>query len=176
MKKIVCLILVIAISGCVSTDVKNEMDQSGETQEEEASLSKRVYYFQHKLIAKWVFESDGAFFFDMNNRNPQQLIDAASDIINPEYANKIAITPIVGRNAVSIRFPEPDSFGNCYFALIEKEGSGFSYYTYEKTMTFGEEAFVGVVGGWDNEGGHSNYGPRGYKREDEFIEDVLGPK
>ena len=168
------MILVIAVSGCVTTNVKNGVDLKEGVQKEEPSFSKKVYYFQHKLIAKWIFESNGAFFFDMNNRKSQKLIEAASDIISQEYANKIIITPIAGRNAVSIRFPEPDSFGNCYFALIKKEDVGFSYYTYEKTMTFGEEDVVGVVGGWNKEGGHNNYGSRGYNSEKEFIEETLG--
>lgn len=144
--------------------------------QEEPPLSERIYYFQHKLIPKWVFESNGEFFFDLNNRNPQQLVAAATDIVNAEYANEIIITPITNKSAVSIRFPEPNSFANCYFALIIKKDSAFSYYTYEKSMPFGKEAIFGVVGGWDNEGNHYNYGPRGYMSEEEFIEDVLNSK
>ena len=65
---------------------------------------------------------------------------------------------------------------NCYFVLVQKNESGFSYYTYEKSMKFGDEEFVGVVGGWDGEGNHSNFGPRTYRTEMEFVEDVIGQK
>jgi hypothetical protein len=40
-------------------------------------------------------------------------------------------------------------------------------------MDFGGDKIVGVVGGWDSEGNHRNYGPRSYLKEEEFIKDVL---
>lgn len=164
--------------GCTTTGIGNESNVTKTENDGKAEppLSKRVYYFQHKLIAKWVFESEGKFFFDLYNRQYEQLISAASDIISPDYAKEIVVTPIYDRNVVVIKFPEPSSMANCFYALIKKEEDTYSYYTYEKTMTFGNEPVVGVLGGWNSDGGHSNYGSRGYKTEAEFIKDVLGPE
>jgi hypothetical protein len=174
-KNISVIILSFFISACSNISVKDETDSNNTntSQVEEAPISKRIYYFQHKLIPKWVFESDGEFYFDLYNRNVERLLDAAAEIISPEYAKEIKINPLVDQNAVSISFSEPDSMANCYFVLVQKTESGYSYYTYEKTFQFDNEDFVGVVGGWDSEGNHSNFGSRSYKTEQEFVADVL---
>lgn len=39
-----------------------------------------------------------------------------------------------------------------------------------------DSGVFGVVGGWDSDGGHNNYGAREYKSSAEFIKDVLGDK
>lgn len=175
---IICILISLSsLVGCSSNGIEKSSDITLEKANDavEAPQSKRVYYLQHKLISSWVFESEGAFFFDLYNRNYGQLIDAASEMVSPEYAKEIVVTPLYDRNAVVIKFPEPSSMANCYFALVKKEGDTYSYYTYEKTMNFGNDRIVGVLGGWNAEGGHSNYGPRGYKLESDFIKDVLGP-
>ncbi|SMF19872.1 hypothetical protein SAMN02745866_01227 [Alteromonadaceae bacterium Bs31] len=172
------IVLIFLLSGCAATNVKDgsdvdDINEGKDATVSEVPFSKRVYYLQHKLISKWLFETDGAFFFDMKNGNASQLFQAASEIVSPEYADELYITPIEGREAVSIRFSEPEAYANCYYSIITKDGDEFSYYTYEKAMSFGSEPVVGVVGGWDSKGDHSNYGPRSYRSEEDFIKDVL---
>ena len=175
LKNYIFIVLALTLFGCAATEVMEVDDSKGvkDNIEEEAPVSKRIYYFQHKVISKWLFDSDGAFFFDMVNGSAGQFIEAASEIVNAEYANGIIIRPIPSRDAVLIKFPEPKSVPNCYYSILAKSGDTFSYHTYEKAMSFGGEDFVGVVGGWDSEGNHSNFGPRDYLSDDQFIMDIL---
>lgn len=175
MKSYLFLAIALLLVGCAVNDLENSAILTSEA-EAEPPRSQRIYYFQHKLISNWIFNSDGAFFFDIQHGNDAQLMEVAAKVVAPEYAEGIVITPIIGRDAVSFRFPAPDSLANCYYSLVKKDEDSYAYYTYEKTMSFGDEEFVGVVGGWDNKGEHSNYGPRTYKTEQEFIEDILKSK
>lgn len=172
MKNCIFIVFTFLLIGCSATEVK-DVKEPEKNEASEVPIAKRIYYFQHNLIRDWLFESDGEFFFDMKNGDVDYLIQAAAEIVNPEYADEIYITPIAGKDAVSIRFPEPNAYANCYYSIIKKDGDVFSYYTYEKTMNFGDESIVGVVGSWDSEGRHSNFGARGYSSEEEFIEDIL---
>ena len=175
MKSMVFLFLLLLV-GCAATTVKTEEPVAAALDSETVSrpLSKRIYYLQHKVISKWVFESSGAFFADLQAGNTVRLLSVAERIVTPEYAQGVTVTPVDGKEAVLIRFPEPTSPANCFFALIEKTNDGFSYYTYEKTLNLGEYNVAGVLGGWDQQGQHSNYGPRSYKTFAEFIKDALG--
>jgi len=166
----------IMLAGCASTDVKNysEEPSSDESVKNEVPLSKKVYYVQHRLIPNWLFSSEGAFFSDMQNGVTSELITATRDIVSQEFANQIVISAIVGQQAVLITFPEPESPPNCFYAIIEKTETGFKYTTYESTIDVTNSGIAGVVGGWDIEGGHQNYGPRGYKKASDFVNDVFG--
>lgn len=160
----------IFLIGCNAT--LPDKDQA-ENQNTELSYAKKVYYFQHKLIPQWVFESEGAFFFDLYNRQLEQFMLAAIDLLGEEYASQILVTSLYDNNSILIEFPKPNQFGNCFFALIVKEGDSYSYYTYEKTIKLGNDRIQGFVGGWGVEGGHRNYGPRSYKTSTDFVKDVL---
>ncbi|MDP5211311.1 hypothetical protein [Microbulbifer sp. 2205BS26-8] len=165
--------LIIILSGCTTTELSNAYKPIA-VEKGKLPASKRIYYFQHKLISKWVFESEGAFFFDIYNGQIGQLIEAASEIVDSDYANEVTVVPLYDRDAVLIKFPEPKALANCFFALIKKEGNSYSYYTYEKTVNIEGEAVAGVLGGWNSDGGHRNFGLRGYKSENQFIADVFG--
>ena len=152
----------------VTTPAPNSKSSAGEIPE-----SQKIYYLQHKLISKWVFESKGAFFSDLQRGNVDQLISAASEIVSADYAKEIKVTRIENREAILITFPLPKNISDCYFAIVEKSGDKFNYYTYEKTLSFGDSVFKGVLGGWSEDGSHSNYGQRTYETSDEFIKDVF---
>jgi hypothetical protein len=188
MKKmlIMCLLSIHFIcSGCSTTEKINntsknksnekasQLSPSTENSSNEIPLSKKIYGFQHKLIPKWVFESEGKFFSDIKSGNISKLASAASEVVSPEYAIGVTVTPIENKEAVLITFPEPEDMAHCYFAIVEKIDSNYRYITYEKTFSFGDSKFVGAVGGWNEHGGHDNYGPRLYKTASEFIKDVL---
>ena len=140
----------------------------------EVSEDRKVYFFQHKLLARWVFESDGNFLKDLLFGNDLQMFQAATEIVSEDYAQNIQVVPFQKENAVLLIFPEPNFPANCYFAIIRATDQGHSYTTYEKTFKFSEDdAFVGVVGSWDAEGGHSNHGPRTYADSDSFVAEIL---
>ena len=179
--RLVCTFSVILLSACASVETQedasnDQVEQNENTAQtiEETPIGQRIYYFQHKLIPRWVYGSEGAFFQHLYNRNAAQLFQAAVEIVSQEYAEGLLITPVMGRDAVVIRFPEPSEMGDCYYALVLKKGSDFSYITYEKTLAFDSDEFVAVLGGWSQKGSHQNYGIRGYRSEQEFIDDVLG--
>ncbi len=155
----------------VATPAPNSKSSAGEILE-----SREIYYLQHKLIPKWVFESKGAFFSYLQSGNVDRFITLASDIVSPDYAKEIKVTRIENREAVLITFPLPKNISECYFAIVEKSGDKFNYYTYEKTLSFGDSVFKGVLGGWSEGGSHSNYGQRAYETSAEFIKDVFSKK
>lgn len=183
--------IVLLLAGCGSTTVKDNANSEAGTGEansvaqssaehssaggeQEIPLDKRIYYLQHRLIPDWVFQSEGEFFFDIYNGQVDQLMDAVADLVSPEYARQIDVTPLYDKNAVVIRFPPPEEMPQCFYVLVKKRDDGFHYYTYEKAMNFGDDSVVGVLGGWDSEGSHQNYGPRSYSAQQDFVSDVLG--
>jgi len=168
----------IMMMGCVGNSPTLEPAGATPSREaaEERSLSQRIYHLQHKVIARWVFESECAFYTDLRHGDIDQLLSAAEEIVTPEYARGMHVTPIENREAVLIAFPPPYSPPNCYYAIVEKVGDGFRYFTYESTIGVGNVRAFGAVGGWDGEGNHYNYGPRTYRGPAEFAADVLGEK
>jgi hypothetical protein len=164
--------LILCVSGC-ATQQSTKVSAPNQTNQNEPQISKSIYFFQHKLIAQWLYESDGAFFSDLKNGDVTRFMEVASEVINPEYANNIVVTDLAEHDAVLITFPDPYDFPNCYFVLMKKQGATFSYYTYEKTMDLGEQNIGGVLGGWTAEGSHLNYGPRSYRTAPDFVKDVL---
>lgn len=174
MKYVLCLFLIL-IAGCAATPPKQEPESATSSQNaEEPSESQRIYYFQHRVISKWVFESEGWFYADLLHGNLEKLVNAAEEIVSTDYANGLAVTPLEGHPAILIVFPHPDAPPNCYYALIVKDGDNeFRYFTYESTIDITKSRIYGVVGGWDREGSHSNFGGRTYKTSEEFVADVL---
>ncbi len=175
--KLALYVMIVLVAGCAANGPQPPATAPAPAPAEDAEdapISKRIYFFQHKLISKWVFESEGAFYADIKQGNVARLLSAAEDIVAPEYAKGIAITAIQNKEAVLITFPEPDSPPNCYYAIVEKVEDGFKYITYESTLDITDSGFFGVVGGWDSEGGHHNYGPREYRSSADFVADVLG--
>lgn len=173
--KLSMLMLVLALSACVSSNGKEgannaAVDESSSAYEE---LSQRVYFLQHKLISKWLFETEGDFFYDMQIGRIEKLLTAATEIVSQEYSEGIYVTPVENSHAVLITFPIPQKIANCFYALLLKDESGYHYYTYEKTIPMGDLSIAGVVGGWDSEENHHNYGPRTYTGASDFVKDVL---
>ena len=177
MKQCLQSIFLFCLVGCATdrmmpTD-NHEHEMAQAASESEVPFSQKIYYFQHQLIGEWVFDSDGAFFFDLINGNVARFLDAATQMLDSEYAEGIAIRPLVDHQAVLLIFPTPEAAPNCYFALIKKEGEQYQYYTYEKTLNLWQEPYYGVVGSWDAEGNHENHGPRHYQTEQAFLDDML---
>jgi hypothetical protein len=168
-------LFLILITGCAATTPKQQPESATTSQNaEEPSESKRIYYFQHRVISKWVFESEGWFYADLLHGNLDDLVRAAEEIISTDYANGIAVIPLEKHSAILIVFPHPDTPPNCYYALIIRDGDNdFRYITYERTMDITKSRIYGVVGSWDREGNHSNFGGRTYKTSEEFVADAL---
>lgn len=174
--KFYIFILVLILSACASTENEQNKPQqeNGVTTTPE---TQSVYFFQHRILPDWTFNSEGLFYDDLVNGDLAELRRAAADIVSEDYSSKVASQALPDKNAVLITFPEPKGLTHCYFVLIVKRESHYAFYTYEKTMQFGEEDQVkGVVGTWTRDGSHGNLGPRMYTSAEKFIEDVLGER
>lgn len=137
---------------------------------------RRIYYLQHRLIPNWVFKTSGAFYADLRSGSLDRLRAAASEIVSPEYAAGIKVTPYPDLNGVLIEYPTPQAVPHCYYTFIHavpKGEPGYAVYTYEKTVNFpGAEPMVGVVGRWSADGAHGNLGPRKYQDVASFVADL----
>ncbi len=160
--------------------LKREQAKSEQTKPEEQSTeapeSKRVYYFQHRLLPEWTFDSASAdvLFTDLMEGELTKLQSVAAEIISESYASEMTSKYYSEHKAALITFPTPTSFTNCFFILIKKGESGYRFYTYEKTLSFSEDDPVkGVVGHWSKDGGHGNLGGRTYTTADEFVNDLM---
>lgn len=157
----------------VSTDVAtSDTQESGEKPVDEPPRHQKVYFFQHKLIPQWLFESDDAFYFDLSNGYFSGIYQIAEEYIDTAFSDALEIRYFPDEDAVLFIFQEPNSPPNCFFALIAKDEGSYRYITYESTMPL-NDGVVGVVGGWNVRGDHLNYGARAYRTSSEFVEDVL---
>lgn len=170
--KYILLLLALFISACSSTPKQAEVN---EPQVTESDMEKQsIYFFEHRLLPKWTFTSEGRLYDDLVLGNLETFKQAASEIVTPEFADQLTIKPVENESAILITFPQPRQLTHCFYVLILKTGDTFAYYTYEKTMSFGEQDGVkGVVGMWSEDGAHSNLGPRNYTSAEDFISDIL---
>lgn len=146
----------------------------------EMSDKQKVYYLQHRVIPAWTFEYQEMFLADLIKGDLSKLKSVTADIISQEYAQQINSIPVDLNSededalAAVIVFPVPKYAPNCFFVMIKKERGQFSYHTYEKTPSLlsDVDTVVGVMGGWDADGNHLNFGPRAYDDIDSFIEEL----
>lgn len=172
MKKIL-IFAVLIIAGCATNDTAQQKSISKQ-QQVEPPYSKKVYFFQHKILPQWTFNSNGNFYTDLINGNLDGLKSAATEIVSKEFAEQIETEVFSKDNAVLITFPKPQAFANCFFVLIKKNDNNYSFLTYEKTIQLGEDDQIkGVVGAWNDEGSHLNLGGRTYKKSSDFAADML---
>ncbi|WOH38564.1 hypothetical protein RI844_04935 [Thalassotalea fonticola] len=171
--KIYILILTVFLSACNSTPKSNIPVESAKNQE--VPTSKKVYFFQHKILPEWTFTTNGGFYADLIKGDLSRLNMAASEVVSNDYAKGITSEILKDGTSVLITFPTPQGLANCYFVLIQKSKDGFSFDTYEKAMSFGEDdPVIGVVGSWSPEGSHGNLGGRTYIKASDFVSDILG--
>ncbi|MEH8018214.1 hypothetical protein MN202_13315 [Rheinheimera muenzenbergensis] len=165
------ILLVGLLASCTTTQQES---QANKETNQELPDSKKVYFFQHRLLPEWTFTSNGNFFNDLVQGDLTKLKAAATDIISKDYANMIKTEVVNNQHAVLIAFPQPRGMADCFYILIVKKNDDFAFYTYEKTMSFEQNDPVrGVVGMWSKEGSHGNLGPRTYTSASDFIQDVL---
>lgn len=170
--KIWIILLVLVLAACSTT--QQETRAQKETNQE-LPESKRVYFFQHRLLPEWTFTSDGDFFADLLLGDLTKLRAAATEIVSKDYADMLKTEAVDNQNAVLITFPQPKNLAECFYILIVKKNDDFAFYTYEKTMSFEQDDPVkGVVGIWSKEGSRANLGPRTYTSAADFIQDVHG--
>jgi hypothetical protein len=172
--KIYLLIIAVFLSACNSTPKQEVEVAPVVNQNEEVPTSKKIYFFQHKILPEWTFTTEGKFYADLLRGDLAHLKLAATEVISNEYANGISSEVINDSGAILIKFPKPKAMANCYFVLILKNKEEFSFYTYEKTMNFGDDdPVIGVVGSWSPEGSHGNLGGRTYSKSSDFVSDIL---
>jgi hypothetical protein len=175
MKKIILCILLLSLplfTSVTSTEQKKEPGVIPKT-DQGPSLKDRIYFFQHRLLPGWTFNSDGAFYKDLMSGNISRIKAAATETVSSKFAEGISIKPMNDSNGVLIIFPKPDNMPECYFVFIRQIDNKYLYITYEKTMDIANEGLIGAVCGWSSEGRHSNYGFQKYTDPESFITDAL---
>lgn len=155
---------------------KSETNENKNIEQKEPPLKDRKYFYQHKLLPKWTFETNGAFYKDLMKGNLARLKSVAEEIISPEFANNISTKIIKKYNGVLLTFKEPSFMGDCFFIFIREIDNKYLYVTYEKTRDIANEGFIGVVGNWTSDGSHHSHGPRKYNDSDSFISDAIQVK
>lgn len=171
--KIYLLIIAVFLSACNSTPKQEESPVPN--QNKEVPVSEKVYFFQHKILPEWTFTTNRKFYADLLEGDLSHLRMAAKEIISSDYAKGVSSEVIKDSGSVLIKFPQPKAMANCFFVLITKTKDEFRFYTYEKTLSFGDnDPVIGVVGSWSSEGVHGNLGPRTYSKASDFVSDVLG--
>jgi hypothetical protein len=136
-----------------------------------SSYHDKVYYFQHRLLPEWTFQSDGKFFEDISNGEIEQLKTAASEIVSQKFAENISVQSVFENNAVLLLFPQPTQSPECYYILIVKDSNLFQFFTLEKANDIMKVGFKSVVCAW-TEKMHLNYGSRKYNDVDSFLKEI----
>ncbi|MBN1905060.1 MAG: hypothetical protein JW927_08185 [Deltaproteobacteria bacterium] len=176
MKHLILSILLFALplfTSVTGTDQKKEPGVTPKINQQGPSLHDRIYFFQHRLLPGWTFNSDGAFYKDLMSGSVTRVKAAATEMVSHEFAEGISVKTVGESNGVLITFPKPDNVPDCYFVFIRQVDNKFMYITYEKTMNIADEGFAGAVCGWSSEGKHSNYGFQKYTDPDSFVSDAL---
>lgn len=173
--KFYLLLFTALLSACSSTTQPPLPAEPAQTQT--IPVAKKIYFFQHKLLPEWTFTTNGMFYSDLLVGELTLLRQAATEVISEDYAMAITSEVVDNGNSVLLTFPTPQKMANCYFVLIQKKDGEFRFYTYEKTLSFGDDdPVIGVVGTWSSNGNHGNLGGRTYREGMEFVKDILDVK
>ncbi|MFG6485482.1 hypothetical protein ACG04R_02290 [Roseateles sp. BYS78W] len=175
------LLSLCLLGPCVAADTAAEAPTPPASAASEAAkpgptLHQRVYQLQHRLIPNWVHKSSGAFYTALAVGDLARLREVASELVSPEYAAGIKVTPYPALEGVLIEYPTPQTSPLCYFEFVHvngKSSTGYEIYTYEKTLKLpGLDYGYGVVGRWTPEGAHANMGGRNYQDAESFVRDL----
>ncbi|MEN7343044.1 MAG: hypothetical protein AAAFM81_08865 [Pseudomonadota bacterium] len=150
----------------------SDATEAGAKEASEVPRSRRVYYFQHRMMPQWLFESNGEFFNDMMLGYRMSLRDAAEEVVDADFAGALHVDYNETYDAVLFSFEAPDSPPNCFFVALQRTNDGFRFITYESTIPLDDDV-VGVVGEWRENGNHGNLGPRSYRTLEAFADDML---
>ena len=142
------------------------------TKPAEPTFHQKVYYFEHQLLPEWTHQTKGEFFSDLSKGKLDRITEAATDIVGKDFAQKLSVRTLPGSSRVLIKFEEPGEPPLCFFALVEKRGDAFRYFTLERTEDIFEDGTRSVFGEWDGQGAHMNLGTRKYSDEEHFLADI----
>jgi len=126
------------------------------------------------VLPDWTHNTAGAFFTAVMSGNDERLREVAAKIVSPEFSRAIVVQPDPANQAVLLRFPPPASAPECYFVYIAnaKKKGEFRYFTYERTVDVTGSGARGVIGGWNKDHDHQNFGERAYEDSESFVRDV----
>ena len=128
---------------------------------EAPSIHQKIYYFEHRLLPHWTYDSQGAFFDDLMNDRIDHFIATATKVVGEEFSKKITIRKYPKSNGLLMTFGTP---GKLTFGVtVKKVEGGFKFFTYEKTVDFFGKGDKGVVGTWSKDNEHGNLGARKYE-------------
>lgn len=167
MKLCLTLILLLAFSGALVAATPGT-----ETVPQEPTTHQKIYSFQHRILPKWTHQTNGAFYNDLREGLPAQLVEAATEIAGQDFAKQMAVTNVATPEGVLVTFSQPLDAPLCFFVFIMKTEQGFRYLTLEKSMDIAEDGTKSALCEWAKEGRHMNYGSRNYTDSKSFLADI----
>jgi len=170
----VCLLVAIASGSCATPGAQTGSGSTATTASDGKSLplEERIYFFEHRLLPKLTYESDGKFLAELISGDTAVLAGAAAEIVSPLYAKGISMQVLDPPGAVLLTFSNPNRAPDCYYIFIARSGDGHLFFTYEKMMDLSGDNFIGMVGAWTPSGAHANFGPRKYTDASSFLSDI----
>ena len=173
----IVLILAWGSGVAIANDSVTSSVEQQSTVPKQPSRNDKMYFFEHKLLPKWLYQSDGVFFEDAKLGVVSRLFSAAHEVVDADFADQLKAKALENSDAILFIFEQPKRVGHCYYAIAQKIGDTYIYTTYEKTLrlndTEADEKIVGVVGRWAADGKRLNFGGRTYDTAEAFASDIL---
>lgn len=144
-----------------------------------ASDRQHHYVFAHRMMPRLFFRDAGKLTNALADRKTELLramwVDLGEQFfstaqIAPEGLDVVVLDGPGEARIVVLVFPKPEASAEAYFAaLVTKADGTLLYLTLEKAIDlFGTGESPTVFGGWDEDGGHLNYGEGSQPTVEEF--------
>jgi len=148
-----------------------------------ASDRQHHYVFAHRVMPRLFFRDADRLMTAMAERRAELLramwVDLGEQFFSSAQVAADGIDVFVprpepGARVVVLVFPAPAAPAEAFFAALVALPDGQQrYFTLEKPVDpLGEGGPVTVLGGWDDEGAHLNYGPGPRPTPEEFVASV----
>jgi hypothetical protein len=137
---------------------------------------QKIYFFEHRLLPKWVHHSKGAFFEDLASGSTTKMVEAATEIVGKDFADALHVEVAQRGKIILLLFPKPNKTAECYFAAVIKTSSGYRYLTLEADEDIMKQGVKAFYCEWTSSGAHLDFGPRRYDDEADFLTEVTKEK
>jgi hypothetical protein len=138
------------------------------------------YVFAHRVMPRLFYRDADRLMTAMAERRAELLramwVDLGEQFFSTAQVAADGIdvfvpAPAPGPRVVVLVFPRPVAPAEAFFAaLVEMPGGGLSYFTLEKPFDpLGEGVPETMLGGWDQEGTHLNFGPGPKPIPEDFV-------
>ena len=142
------------------------------------TVQQVLYHFQHRLLPMWFYDSPKEFAGVLSEKDTA-LFEILSELLargeaeNTFRPGEFRVEPVEVNEdtmAIKIKYPKPADAPLCFgaFCFFNKGFDKLRFFTIEK----GEDIEGGfpVLGSWDADGAHSNYGKVSPDPDEQLVE------